>query len=519
MFKAKKFTIIFTFFAIISLFGTSFTNFTAFSEEVESSVTVPAPTTPTSSELPQYNLYDTDKLHSEGVFMVNLNTNIIVCSKNPDEKMVPASLTKIMTALVCFEKISDLSQIVECPYVCFDEFWGAGANPNFVGASTAGIATKQNNLTYTDCLYGLMLPSGCEAANIIAYNVAGDIPTFVNMMNETAAKIGCTNTHFSNAHGLYDKDNYTSARDLYLITRYAMDTYPEFTKICQSVSYDMPVNSIETNGYTVYHSNKMMRSNTEYYYEGVKGIKTGSINEYYEYNNTTGKWEEIETAGARTLVTTCVKDGYTYLLVTLGAPYYDTIIDEETGKKTYKKTTQEYPYIDHAALYDWAFSEFEYAKVVEKNQRIMTAPVDLGMDTDEVGIVTNGEYYTLLPKMDGAESIVQMIKPTVEELTAEIEKGTYVGDLQLVMANEVVATIPLVTEKFVALDQNELYRRRINDVVSSPAFVISIVAVAVLIVGVIAARIIIKNKQKEQRSRRRVSVQSSSKNSNRNNRR
>lgn len=502
MLKLKKFTIIFTIFTIISLFGTSFS---AFAETENSGVSVPAPSAPTSSELPQYNLYDTDTLYSESVFMVNLNTNIIVCSKNPDERMVPASIAKIMTALVCFENITNFSQLVECPYVCFDEFWGT--NPNFRGASTAGIDTKQDNLTYTDCLYALMLRSGCEAANIIAYNVAGDIPTFVNMMNETAQKVGCTNTHFTNAHGLYEKDNYTTARDMYLITRYALDTYPGFAKICESTTYEMPANKNNPNGYTIYHTNRMMRSNTEFYYEGVKGVKTGSINIYQDFDSETNTWGE-KIDGVRTLVTTCEKDGYKYLLVTLGAPFYE--YDSETGTKVTPEKQSYYDYHDHATLYDWAFSEFEYAKVVEKNQFITNAKVDLGMDTDVVGIVTNGEFYTLLPKMEGAASIVQMIIPEIPEMTAEIEKGVYVGDLQLVMANETVMTIPLVTESFVALDQNEFYRRKIEAIIKSPTFIISAVAVVVLIVAIIVIRTIVNIKKKEQRARRRVTVQSMS---------
>ena len=493
MLKAKKFTIFLTFFVLISLFGTSFSSFTVFA----STENVPPPTSQAvSAELPQYNLYDTDTLHSEGVFMVNMNTNIVVCSKNPDEKMIPASLTKIMTALVCFEKVKDFSKTVECPYACFNEFWEG--NPNYKGGSGAGIETKQANLTYTDVLYGLMLPSGCEAANIIAYNVAGDIPTFVDMMNELAQKIGCKNTHFSNTHGLYDKDNYTSARDMYLITRYAMDNYPGFTKICESVSYDMPANKTYPKGYTIYHTNQMMKTNTNYYYEGVKGVKTGSIHEYYEYNAETKKWEKVQTKGARTLVTTCEKNGYSYLLVTLGAPYY---AEDGTVPK------QQYPYVDHKNLYDWAFSEFEYARVIGKNEQIMMADVDLGEDTDSIGLVTNGEYFTLLPKMEGAQSIVQMIIPTVSQMTAPIEKGTFVANLTLVMGNETVAEIPLVTERYVAVDQNELYRRKIEAILKSPQFIFGVVAVVVLVIALIVISVLLKRKRKQaHRKRRKVSA-------------
>ncbi len=507
MLKAKKLTIILTFFVLISLFGTTFVPMSAFAEsETQSSADAepapePVPQPSVSDEingdLPQYNLYDTDKLYSEGVFMVNLNTNIVVCSKNPDERMIPASLTKIMTALVCFENVTDFKKIVECPYACFDEFWGD--NPNYRGASTAGFDTKQENLTYLDCLYGLMLPSGCEAANIIAYNVAGDIPTFVDMMNETAKKLGCTNTHFTNAHGLYDKDNYTSARDLYLITRYALDTYPGFKEICEATSYDMPANKTNPKGYTVTPTNKMMKTSSPYYYEGVKGVKTGSIYEYEEFNGT--KWEKVDSRGVRTLVTTCTKGDYAYLLVTLGAPYYD-----ENGKVP----EQEYPYVDHKALYDWAYSEFEYSRVIGKNEYIMSAKVDMGAETDEVGLVTDGEFFTLLPKMEGAESIVQMIKPEVGEMTAPVEQGVFAANLQMVMGNKVVAEIPLVTARYVAIDQGEYYRRKVEEIVSSPIFIAVCAGIVLIVILVIVLNIIARNRKKKNfRSKRKIAVSSS----------
>ncbi len=506
MLKTKKFTIIFTFFVLISLFGTTFTPMSAFAESEseasapsEPSEPVPEPSASDeiSGDLPQYNLYNTDELYSEGVFMVNLNTNIVVCSKNPDEKMTPASLTKIMTALVCFENVTDFNQKVECPYVCFDEFWGD--NPNYRGASTAGFDTKQENLTYLDCLYGLMLPSGCEAANIIAYNVAGDIDIFVDMMNETAEKLGCKNTHFSNTHGLYDEENYTSARDLYLITRYALDNYPGFRQICEAVSYDMPANKINPDGYTVTPTNKMMKSSSPYYYEGVKGVKTGSINEYFQYNGS--EWQKVESRGFRTLVTTCAKGDYEYLLVTLGAPFYD-----EEGKVP----TSEYTYLDHKALYDWAYSEFEYARVIGKNEYIMSAKVDMGAETDEVGLVTDGEFFTLLPKMDGAESIVQMIKPEVAEMTAPVEQGIFAANLQMVMGNKVVSEIPLVTARYVAVDQGEFYRRKIESIVSSPVFIAVCAVIVVLVILIIVLNIVFRTRNsKNFRSKKKIVATSS----------
>ena len=111
------------------------------------------------------------ELNSEGVYMINLDTDIVVVSKNPDKKLYPASTTKIMTCLVALENVKDFDAFVEIPYDCYNEF--SEGNPNFSDVSAADIQIHQSNVTYMDCLYALMVSSACEAANIIAYNVGG----------------------------------------------------------------------------------------------------------------------------------------------------------------------------------------------------------------------------------------------------------------------------------------------------------------------------------------------------------
>ena len=125
--KTKLFTIFCTIILIFSTFGTNLTASAVFS--------------------PAFDLY------SEGVYMVNLDTGIVVASKNPDKKLYPASTTKIMTCLVALENIKDFNQKVECPYECYNEFsWSDEYyNPNFVGASNAAIEPQQDNITYQDC--------------------------------------------------------------------------------------------------------------------------------------------------------------------------------------------------------------------------------------------------------------------------------------------------------------------------------------------------------------------------------
>lgn len=457
--KLKNFTIIFTFLLQFSLLITGFTSFAAFSPSFE--------------------------LHSEGVYMVNLDTGIEIVAKNIDKKLVPASTAKIMTALVTLERVKNLEQTVECPYVCFDEFWEG--NPNLYGASEAAIEPLQDNLTYKDCLYALMLASACEGANILAYNVGqGSIPNFVTMMNQTAEKIGCKNTHFTNPHGLYDEEQYTTAYDLYLITKYAMDNYPEFMKICSTYEYEMPANENNPDGYTKTQTNRLMKSTDEFYLEGVKGVKTGSIDCYIHKKN--GEWDrENAEPGSRALVTTAERNGYNYMLVTLGAPYYTPEGDDS-----------DYNFADHYNLYEWAFSEFEYTQVIGKNEQIMQVEVLKGQDADSVGVVTTKDYFTLMPKSLDKSSI-QLIKPTLEAMTAPISKGTVVGKLELRLNGETLTEIPLAVETDIELDFGAELKEKLMKIVTSPWFIAGVCAFVALLI----ALIVLINVEKKKRKRAR----------------
>lgn len=482
--KAKFLTIFCAFLLFFSAFSTNLTSYAVFS--------------------PSFDLY------SEGVYMVNLDTDIVVASKNPDKKLYPASTTKIMTCLVALENVKDFNAKVECSYECYNEFSWADEyyNPNFVGASNAAIEPLQDNITYQDCMYALMLRSGCEAANIIAYNVSGSMTEFVDLMNETAKKIGCRNTHFSNAHGLFDENNYTTAYDLYLITRYAIDKYPGFMKFCNTYEYDMPANENNPDGYTIYSTNRMMATDSEYYDAGIAGIKTGSIEDYVLKKN--GVWdEENPKSGFCSLVTMCEKDGYSYLLVTLQSPY---VIKDSEGNTIVEEACTHFE--DHKKLYDWAYSEFERKQVVGKNQQVMKVDVEMGKGTDEVGIVTIGEFYTLIPKSLDSTAI-QQITPTVETFRAPVKKGEPVGDLVLKLNGETLATIPLETESDVALDNIAKYKDRIKTVLGSPGVIASFVILVVMIIAFAISKAVTKTilaNSEEMQRRRKIQMAPANKN-------
>lgn len=440
-------------------------------------------------------------LHSEGVYMVEMETNTVVVAQNENERLIPASTTKIMTALVALENIKDFDAIVEISTRATDEFWSG--NPNYTGASTAALEAGQTNVTYTDCLYALMVSSGCEAGNILALNICDSISEFVDLMNAKAEEIGCTNTHFSNTHGLYDEENYTSAKDLYLITRYAIDNYPGFMNICDTVYYDMPANTSNPSGYTLTTTNKLMLDG-DYYYEGVHGVKTGSIDSYYKKVN--GEWDtDNPISGCMALVSTATAKGsdgkgYHYIIVTLGAPYYN-----DEGVYSY------YSFKDHIALYDWAYSELVYTNVVSSNEQVAQTEVYQGKNVDTVGVCASEDFSTLLEKSLNKTTVSRQINWFEDRnpVQAPQNKGYQVGELQLLLDGEVISTIPLEIEEDVELDVTAFYLEKIGQVMANPLFAWICVLGAVEIILLIVSHYVkaaYRRKVAEMNRRRRINM-------------
>jgi len=168
-----------------------------------------------------------DQLYSQAAILINEDTGEVLLQKNADQRMNPASTTKIMTALLALE-YGNINAIVTIPKEAADIPLDSSVVPVTVG----------EEMTFKDLLYGFMLKSGNDAGNAIAVIIAGSVDAFVDMMNERAAELGCTNTHFVNPHGYTAEGHYTSARDMALITQAAMK-HAMFRKIVSVGEYPM----------------------------------------------------------------------------------------------------------------------------------------------------------------------------------------------------------------------------------------------------------------------------------------
>lgn len=410
---------------------------------------------------------------SESGYMVNMDTNDVIWSKNADKKMYPASTTKIMTAIIALENVTDLNKIVEVPYDCFDEFNGDDVNKQ--GASNAAIEPLQENITYKDLIYSLLICSACEAANILAYNICdGNMNAFVTKMNEKAKELGCKGTNFSNAHGLYEPENYTTAYDLYLIARYAYDNVPRFMDICDTYEYTMPANYNNPEGYEIYSTNSLIKPTSVYNYEYAHGMKTGTIDQ-----------------GGRCLVSTA-KNQYNYMLITLGAP----ILDNEGNEYE-----EYYSFVDHINLYNWAFENFALTQVLGKTEKIMEVEVKLGENADHVTLCPDSDFSALLPSnLD--KSTIQYVKPTIEAVNAPVEKGQVMGQLELKLGGETLTTVNLVATESIARSDFEYYKQKVLNEIDKTWFKISMVLFGALVFAFIVAKTIENAKKRKQQKRR-----------------
>lgn len=413
------------------------------------------------AEAISYNI-DFD-INSKSVYLINLDTGISVYEKDKDAKCYPASTTKIMTYIITVENIKDLDNTkIKVKQSILDRL-------NNTGSSTAGLVGGET-LTVTQLLNCLMIPSGNDAALILAdYVGGGSVTNFVKMMNKKAKELGCENTHFMNPHGLHDPDHYTTAADLAKITEYAM-TLPKFTEITNTtvsdcLGEDRPL--ITTNSLI-----DEVRGG-DYYYRYATGTKTGCTGDDSGY----------------CLVSTAVYEGYSYLCITLGAPYSKN--DEQLENGAMK---------DAKNLFRWAFTSLQLTTVIDEKTIVDEVNINFAWGKDRLKLAPATSYSTILPS-DIKNSSIDKVYKLPESVNAPVKAGDKIGTVTLKYANNELATVNLVAAE--TIDQSDLLVALdgIGRVVSNPWFIVCASLVVLLIIAYI---IIITIYSRRRRSRRKV---------------
>jgi D-alanyl-D-alanine carboxypeptidase (penicillin-binding protein 5/6) len=195
-------------------------------------------------------------LTARSILMYDLSGNRTLYERDAKKRMPMASLTKIMTAIIALENKKPDDRYIVKP-------------ETIVGENSMGLEAGEVH-SLSNLLYGLMLPSGNDAAEVLADNYQGGRQAFIAAMNNKAKALGLSDTNFTNPSGLQgDGDQYTTAYDLLVMTRYAIEHYPQFTEVTSTYEHHIP-RSNNHKEYYLYNETNLLTS-----YEGVKGVKTG----------------------------------------------------------------------------------------------------------------------------------------------------------------------------------------------------------------------------------------------------
>lgn len=231
------------------------------------------------------------EITSETGVLLDADTGTVLYSKGGDEIRYPASITKIMTLLLAVENCPLREDVVFTETGTRDISWDSGN----IGMQVGEIMSMKS------CLYALVIRSANEVAAQIAEHVGGTEQNFIDMMNQRAAEIGCTNTHFANASGLPDPNHYSTAHDMALIMREGLKN-KKFRKIIGATDYTIKPTNMNSESRVLHTHHPMLAPESGYYYEGCIGGKTGYTSE-----------------AGNTLVTAAERNGTTYIAVTMKA--------------------------------------------------------------------------------------------------------------------------------------------------------------------------------------------------------
>ena len=326
------------------------------------------------------------QIQAPNLILAETNTGRILYERNADEKIYPASLTKLMTAILVIENC-ELDEIVT---VSEDAVFSVPS-----GYVNANLQVGEE-ITVEDLLYVMLIPSANDAANALAEHVGGSIESFSTMMNSRAKELGCNNSNFTNPSGLHQEEHFTTTRDLFLISQKAMEN-KLIEKILGTITYTLPSTNKYTNApRTFITTNYMIRKSlTKYYYDYCVGAKTGYTSE-----------------AKNCVVEFAKKDGIELTAIVMG----------ENAKVKGQK------FLDAKIMFEYVFENYENKKVATKNEIYEKIKIPNGTkETRNLDILYKNNV-NILKLKDNSEEIDKQVEYT--KLIAPIQKGEIVGKIK-----------------------------------------------------------------------------------------
>ena len=402
------------------------------------------------------------EITAEAGMLISLDTGEVLWEKNADKKMYPASITKIMTAVLMVESDKwNPEAKVTLTKAALDKTLGTGL--------AVSLLNEGEEFTQLDLLYMVLLSSFGDCAYLAADIYGGSLEGFVQMMNDKAKELGLNGTHYSNPVGLHEEETYTTARDTYNLCVYAKK-HDIISEICGKSRYKL----VTTNGTTrtLSTTNFLLDRSTNYFYEYASGFKTGFTN-----------------AAGRCLVSTASRkyggQTYNYMCILLKCP---------------NSPQKRFEFAESRELYRWAFNNFSFREIAKSNEPVCEIPVEMSLETDFLPLYFEKPFISVLPNEADDSTIVIKTHFENEAATAPIKKGDVLGYAEVMYAEKVIGKVALIAGQDVKVSGLLQFWELIKDIFTSKYMK----AVYLIIVAIIVGFILVMIKLNWPRKKRKV---------------
>lgn len=400
-------------------------------------------------------------IQAKAALLVDRDTGTMLYGKNEHTELYPASLTKIMTALLTLEAVDKGQLSLDQPLTASaTALEGLAADGSSAGIQVGEIMTVEQ---YLKCM---LIVSANEACDVLAEAVAGSVDAFVELMNAKAAELGCENTHFVNPNGLHDSQHYTSAWDLYLITKAALE-YPEFMSICDMGVAEIPatnlseVRRLRTTNYLLSNWRAAGYLNPD-----AHGVKTGSTSE-----------------AGHCLVSTATRGSRSLISVVLGA---ERVVgsDGVADVQSFSETTR---------LFNWGFENFSNQTVLTELDMLADVPVALSK-IDSVAVHPASAVELVLPNDVSPEDMERTLV-LQEDVKAPISAGQELGSVELSYNGTVYVSVPLVALNDVEASKLMTFWDNVHQFFAKTSVKVALAVVGTLIVAFVVWKLTLGRRQ------------------------
>lgn len=393
--------------------------------------------------------------------LFDMKTGAVIYEKAAGERVYPAALTNIMTAVLVLEN-SNLEELATASETALSN---VSAGDNKMGI------VKEERLSVRQLLYGMMLGSASDAANVLAENTSGSIDEFVVLMNDKAKKLGMDNTNFTNPTGEHDERHYTTPKDMSKLVLHAM-TIPEFCEIVKCPSYSIPPTEKNKSARKITNKNHFVSNllRSDYYYKHSTGIKTGYSPE------------------AKSCIAASAQRGNVHLAaLVFGAETKDNVALSFT---------------DCRDMFDYVFENYVSQTVVSQGEIIAQTEI-VNTRRDNKLILKAENNVSIIKLKDSEKPQITYKDHFPKSVSAPVEKDQLIGTREYFLNGKSIGVLNLLAEKSYTLDPVTFVINKMVAFVTSPwLFVAIALAIAALIIMERRRRRILRKKRRDARNRR-----------------